>query len=55
VTQVELVSARLGLAQHTLPTGATVLLPAYELSSADGGTWSVVAVADDDLDFSAGP
>jgi hypothetical protein len=54
VTEVELVSARLGLGQHTLPTGATVLLPAYELSDANGATWSVVAVADDALDFSAG-
>jgi hypothetical protein len=53
VTEVELVAARLGLAQHTLPTGATVLLPAYELSSADGATWSVVAVADARLDFSS--
>jgi hypothetical protein len=55
VLEVELTSARLGLAQHTLPTGATVLLPAYELSSEDGATWSVVAVADDELDFTAGP
>jgi hypothetical protein len=54
VTEVELVSARLGLAQHTVPGGATVLLPAYELSNADGATWSVVAVADEQLDFTAG-
>lgn len=53
VSDVVLTTARLGLAQHTQPNGATVLLPAYELSSADGATWSVVAVADDGLDFAA--
>jgi hypothetical protein len=53
VSDVVLTSARLGLAQHTQPSGATVLLPAYELSSADGATWSVVAVADTGLDFAA--
>ncbi|GAA2722204.1 hypothetical protein [Cellulomonas aerilata] len=54
VVEVVLTGARLGLAQHTLPTGATVLLPAYELSADDGTAWSVVAVADGELDFAAG-
>jgi hypothetical protein len=51
VAEVVLTGARLGLAQHTHPDGATVLLPAYELTSDDGSAWSVVAVADSDLDF----
>ncbi len=52
VTKVTLTKARLGLAQYTLPDGATVLLPAYALSgAADGQTWSVVAVTDAHLDF----
>lgn len=52
VTEITLTSARLGLTMYTQPDGATLLLPAYELSSADGQAWSVVAVADSDLDFS---
>ncbi|QTE29763.1 hypothetical protein [Pengzhenrongella sicca] len=51
VTEVTLTSARLGLTMYTLPDGASVLLPAYVLSSADGQSWSVVAVADSQLDF----
>ncbi len=43
--------ARLGLAVQYQPDGAAVLLPAYELSDADGNVWSVVAVVDDQLDF----
>ncbi|WP_456826757.1 hypothetical protein [Cellulomonas sp. P5_E12] len=53
VQQVTLVSARLGVALTTLPTGASVLVPTYELADADGVTWSVVAVVDEQLDFSA--
>jgi hypothetical protein len=51
VVEVALTGARLGLAQHVQPDGATVLVPAYELSSADGGIWSVIAVAEDELDL----
>jgi len=51
VAEVTLTSARLGLTMYTLPDGATLLLPAYELSSADGQVWSVIAVADSHLDF----
>jgi hypothetical protein len=51
VTEVTIVKARLGLTQQSLPTGATVLLPAFELSDSDGQTWSVIAVADSWLDF----
>ena len=46
-------SARLGVALTTLPTGASVLVPTYELADADGVTWSVIAVVDDQLDFAA--
>ena len=51
VQEVTLVSARLGVALTTLPTGASVLVPTYELADADGVTWSVIAVVDDQLDF----
>ncbi|MGN8247200.1 hypothetical protein ACTHAM_000872 [Cellulomonas soli] len=52
VQQVTLVSARLGVAVATLPDGATVLVPTYELADADGTTWSVVAVVEEQMDFS---
>ncbi len=51
VTEVTITGARLGLALQWLTDGAAVLLPAYELTDDDGGTWSVIAVADEDLDF----
>lgn len=53
VTEVTIVSARLGVALHTQVDGAAVLAPTYELTSADGGIWTVLAVADAALDFSA--
>ncbi|TQL01750.1 hypothetical protein [Cellulomonas sp. SLBN-39] len=52
VQQVELVDARLGVSLVTLPDGAAVLVPAWELTDAEGTPWSVVAVADDQLDLS---
>lgn len=51
VEDVEIVSARLGLGQQWQPDGTVVLAPSYEFTDADGGTWSVIAVADDLLDF----
>ena len=54
VDEVTIVEARLGLALHTQADGATMLLPTYELISADGGIWSMLAVADAHLDFSSG-
>ncbi|KLN35231.1 hypothetical protein FB00_07320 [Cellulosimicrobium funkei] len=51
VTDVTITDARLGLAVQYQPDGAAVLLPAYELSDADGNVWSVVAVVDHQLDF----
>jgi len=51
VGAVTLTTARLGLTVYSQPDGSTVLLPAYALSSADGQVWSVVAVADAQLNF----
>lgn len=51
LTEVTLTSARLGLTIYVQPDGATVLLPAYALSSAGPRVWSVVAVSDAHLDF----
>lgn len=52
VNRVHIVSARLGLASQWQPDGGVLIVPAYEFTDSDGGTWSVVAVADDKLDFS---
>jgi len=54
VRTVTLTTSRLGLGMTTLDTGAVLLLPSYELGDAEGSTWSVIAVTDDRLDFSAG-
>ncbi|MEK8227547.1 hypothetical protein NKG05_17720 [Oerskovia sp. M15] len=51
VTEVTITQARLGWAVHYQPDGGAALVPSYELSDAEGNAWSVVAVADDDLDF----
>jgi len=53
VDEVTITSARLGWAVHHQADGGAVLVPSYELSDADGSTWSVIAVADDDLDFTS--
>jgi hypothetical protein len=53
VQQVTITDARLVVVSYTMPSGAQVLLPAYELSDAHHGRWTVLAVADDALDFSA--
>ena len=52
VQTVTLTASRLGLGMTTLESGAVLLLPSYELSNAEGSTWSVIAVTDDRLDFS---
>ncbi|GAA1948163.1 hypothetical protein [Agromyces allii] len=52
VNQVEIVSARLGLASQWQPDGSVLIVPAYEFTDAGGGTWSVIAVAESKLDFS---
>lgn len=51
VQQVTITGARLGLGLQTQPDGAAVLVPAYELTDADGSTWSVVAVDESALDL----
>lgn len=51
VTDVTITSSRLGVAQQYMPDGAVLLLPAYELRDTDGTVWSVLAVAEDVLDF----
>ncbi|PWD50650.1 hypothetical protein C8046_08270 [Serinibacter arcticus] len=52
VQDVTITGARLGLAQQWQPDGTVLLVPSYEFTDADGGTWSVIAVADEQLDFS---
>ncbi|MBO0901372.1 hypothetical protein J1G42_13390 [Cellulomonas sp. zg-ZUI222] len=52
VQQVTLTGARLGVTVLTAPDGAVLVVPAWELTDADGGTWSVVAVVEDQLDLS---
>ena len=53
VSEVTITQARLGLAMHTQPDGAVLLVPSYELTSNDGAIWSVIAVADSHLNFAA--
>jgi len=53
VAQVTITKARLGVAQQTAPDGGTTLLPTYELTGEDGSTWTVLAVADDQLDLTS--
>jgi len=53
VQEVTITGARLGVTLLSTPTGASVLVPAWELTDADGGTWSVVAIVEDQLDLSA--
>ncbi len=51
VTDVTIVSAEPALTQQQTDDGASLLLPAYELSDSEGRTWSVLAVADHELAF----
>jgi hypothetical protein len=53
VNDVEIVEARLGRASQWQPDGSVLVVPAYEFTDADGGAWSVIAVADAKLDFAA--
>lgn len=53
VNTVDIVSARLGLSSQWQPDGSVLVVPAYEFTDADGGTWSVIAVADSMLDFAS--
>ncbi len=47
---VTFTSARLGLSVYTQSDGATLMLPTYELSAANGAAWSVIAISDDSLE-----
>jgi hypothetical protein len=51
VQYVTLVSAKLGVAVTYRADGSQLLVPTYRLTDTTGGTWSVIAVADDHLDF----
>jgi hypothetical protein len=51
VNDVAIVEARLGLARQWQPDGSVLVVPAYEFTDGDGGTWSVIAVAEAKLDF----
>jgi hypothetical protein len=51
VNKVEIVSARLGLTTQWQPDGSVLVVPAYAFTDAEGGTWSVLAVAESKLDF----
>ncbi len=51
VSEVTLVGATLGLTSQYQPDGSIMLIPAYTMTATDGGTWTVVAVADERLDF----
>ena len=53
VQQVVITGARLGLTQVTQADGAALLVPAYELTDAEGSAWSVVAVDEGSLDLAA--
>ncbi|MEE6273581.1 hypothetical protein [Georgenia wangjunii] len=51
VTEVTIAGAEATLMPHTTDGGATLLVPAYTLTSADGGEWIVIALADHELAF----
>lgn len=51
VQQVTITGARLGVTQVSGADGAALLVPAYELTDADGSTWSVIAVDEGSLDL----
>jgi hypothetical protein len=53
VSEVTITEARLGLAQHHQRDGSVLVLPAYELRDAQGNSWSVIAVAEEAMDFTA--
>ena len=53
VQDVTITGARLGVTLLSTPSGASLLVPAWELTDSDGGTWSVVAVVEDQLDLTA--
>lgn len=51
VTEITLTAASLGLTSQYGDNGSVLLLPAYTMTDDSGSAWTVVAVADDRLDF----
>lgn len=51
VEDVTIVSATLTEVRYSTSDGTVLLVPAYDLTDADGSTWTVLAVADELLDF----
>jgi hypothetical protein len=51
VNKVEIVSVRLGLTSQWQPDGSVLVVPAYAFTDAEGGIWSVLAVAESMLDL----
>ncbi|MCT9002669.1 hypothetical protein [Microbacterium memoriense] len=50
ITEFEIVSARLGLAQMTSIDDERFLAPAYEFTDTEGNVWSVLALAEREID-----
>jgi len=58
VSNVDLVSVELGSMSQSVQTGdqwSVVLVPAYEFTDTNGNTWSVIALADEALEFTEAP
>ena len=55
MSEVDVLSAELGLAPYWQPDGSILLLPSYILTGADGSTWSLLAVADSSVRFITQP
>jgi hypothetical protein len=55
MSEVDVLSAELGLAQYWQPDGSILLLPSYILTGADGSTWSLLAVAESAVRFVTQP
>ncbi|WP_156891514.1 hypothetical protein [Agromyces subbeticus] len=53
VRDVTIISAHLGLASQWQPDGSVLIVPAYAFTDGDGGTWSVIAVAESKLEFAS--
>ncbi|MWB98174.1 hypothetical protein, partial [Agromyces seonyuensis] len=51
VNDVEIVSARLGLGSQWQSDGSVLVVPTYYFTDAAGAEWSMIAVADSQLDF----
>ena len=51
VEEVEIVAATLVLGTELLADGGQVMVPVYEFADASGGEWTVIAVAESELEF----